>query len=190
MTVFDSSSIEAFVTENNPKYANRIIKQFVFDSVAIYKELLAGTAFGVNDDGGNKHFSKAYIPLNSRSHLENQDYTVNGNGIPCCLHDSSLQMKPEGVLTTKSRIKKYKFVCPKMTWDYDPENQHSHRKCTSSKCGRMVYIYPEKNLCAYSRTLHDTEDWDNTYKIRTTIKHSINYFKNNFYLTKRKTQNE
>ena len=27
MTLFDSSGIEAFVTENNPKYANRIIKQ-------------------------------------------------------------------------------------------------------------------------------------------------------------------
>lgn len=27
MTIFDSSSIEAFVTENNPKYVNRIIKQ-------------------------------------------------------------------------------------------------------------------------------------------------------------------
>ena len=27
MTIFDSSGIEAFVTENNPKYANRVIKQ-------------------------------------------------------------------------------------------------------------------------------------------------------------------
>lgn len=27
MTIFDSSGIEAFVTENNPKYSNRIIKQ-------------------------------------------------------------------------------------------------------------------------------------------------------------------
>ncbi len=27
MTIFDSSGIEAFVTENNPKYANRIVKQ-------------------------------------------------------------------------------------------------------------------------------------------------------------------
>jgi hypothetical protein len=27
MTIFDSSRIEAFVTENNPKFANRIIKQ-------------------------------------------------------------------------------------------------------------------------------------------------------------------
>ena len=27
-SLFDSSAIEAFVTENNPKYANRIIRQF------------------------------------------------------------------------------------------------------------------------------------------------------------------
>lgn len=27
MTIFDSSGIEAYVTENNPKYSNRIIKQ-------------------------------------------------------------------------------------------------------------------------------------------------------------------
>ena len=27
MTIFDSSGIGTFVTENNPKYANRIIKQ-------------------------------------------------------------------------------------------------------------------------------------------------------------------
>lgn len=27
MTIFDSSGIEVFVTENNPKYANQIIKQ-------------------------------------------------------------------------------------------------------------------------------------------------------------------
>lgn len=27
MTIFDSSGIEAFITENNPRYANRIIKQ-------------------------------------------------------------------------------------------------------------------------------------------------------------------
>ncbi|AGX41960.1 transposase [Clostridium saccharobutylicum DSM 13864] len=29
MTIFDTSDIETFVTENNPKYANRIIKQLL-----------------------------------------------------------------------------------------------------------------------------------------------------------------
>ena len=59
-----------------------------FDSVELYKELLSGNTFG--DD---KHFTKAYIPLNSRAHLENVDYTINENGIPCCPRDASLPMK-------------------------------------------------------------------------------------------------
>ena len=60
----------------------------LFDSVGLYKELLSGNTFG--DD---KHFTKAYIPLNSRAHLENVDYTINENGIPCCPRDASLPMK-------------------------------------------------------------------------------------------------
>ena len=35
MTIFDTSGIEAWVTENNPKYANRIIKQLVLQDVWI-----------------------------------------------------------------------------------------------------------------------------------------------------------
>ena len=31
MTIFDTSGIEAWVTENNPKYANKIIKQLYVD---------------------------------------------------------------------------------------------------------------------------------------------------------------
>ena len=31
----------------------------------------------------------------------------------------------------------------------------------------MVYIYPEKDLRAYPGTIRGTEEWDNTYKIRT-----------------------
>ena len=36
MTIFDSSGIEAFVTKNNPKYANRIIKLSSFISIGIF----------------------------------------------------------------------------------------------------------------------------------------------------------
>ena len=61
-----------------------------FDAVELYKKLLTGDTFGKD-----KHFQKAYIPLNARSGLENPDYTINENGIPCCPHDSSLPMKYE-----------------------------------------------------------------------------------------------
>jgi hypothetical protein len=80
--------------------------------------------------------------------------------------------------------------------EYNPETQKSHRKCTcdspctDSKCGRMVYIYPEKDLRAYPGTLRGTAEWDSTYKIRTTVERSINHFKDCFGLAGRKTQNE
>ena len=58
----------------NPK---TFLNDAVFDSVALYKELLSRDNFG-----NNKHFSKAYISLNSQAQLENVDYTINENRIP------------------------------------------------------------------------------------------------------------
>ena len=162
-----------------------------FDSVGLYKELLSGDTFG-----DHKHFSKAYIPLNARSGLENPDYIINEEGIPCCPNDHSLPMKSEGTSKLRSGVTRYKFVCPKMKWVYDKSTKKSHRECfcenpcTTSKCGRMVYIYPEKDLRAYPGTIRGTEDWDNTYKIRTVVERQINHIKENFCLAGRRTQNE
>jgi hypothetical protein len=173
----------------NPK---TFLGDAAFDTVSLYKELLSGDTFG-----NNKHFSKAYIPLNSRSHLEDVDYTINEDGIPCCPHDPSLPMKPEGSKSNlRSGIPTFKFVCPKMKWVYDQTTQKSHRKCccenpcTSSKCGRMVYIYPEKDLRAYPGTIRGTDEWNTTYKIRTAVERDINHIKENLCLADRRTQNE
>jgi hypothetical protein len=54
----------------------------------------------------------------------------------------------------------------------------------------MIYIYPEKDLRAYPGVLRGTLQWDETYKIRTTVERSINHFKDSFGLAGRKTQNE
>ena len=162
-----------------------------FDSVGLYKELLSGDTFGEY-----KHFSKAYIPLNARSGLENPDYTINEEGIPCCPSDNSLPMNSEGTSKLRSGVTRYKFICPKMKWVYDKSTKKSHRECfcenpcTTSKCGRMVYIYPEKDLRAYPGTIRGTEDWDNTYKVRTVVERQINHLKDNFCLASRRTQNE
>ena len=163
-----------------------------FDTVGLYKDLLTGNTFG-----DKKHFSKAYIPLNARSHLENVDYNINENGLPCCPHDPSLPMKHEGSRSNlRSGIPTFKFVCPKMKWIYDKTAKKSHRHCfcenpcTSSKCGRMVYIYPEKNLRAYPGVVRGTEEWDNIYKIRTAVERNLNHTKENLCLAGRRTQNE
>ena len=97
----------------NPKI---FLGDAAFDSAALYKELLTGDTFGKD-----RHFSKAYIPLNSRSGLENPDYTLNSDGIPCCPHDETLPMKYEGTSKLKSGVTRYKFVCPKIKWEKNPD---------------------------------------------------------------------
>ena len=99
----------------NPK---TFLGDAAFDTAQLYKSLLTGDTFG-ND----KHFSKAYIPLNARSGLENLDYSINEDGIPCCPHDPSLQMKYESTSKLRSGVTRYKFVCPKMKWIYDKSTQ-------------------------------------------------------------------
>ncbi len=106
-------------------------------------------------------------------------------------------LKSEGSKSNlRSGLPTFKFVCPKMKWVYDKSTQKAHRQCfcenpcTTSKCGRMVYIYPEKDLRAYPSAVRGTAEWDNTYKIRTVVERDINHIKDNLCLAGRKTQNE
>ena len=167
----------------NPKI---FLGDAAFDSVEIYKYLLLKTPF-----------EKAYIPLNGRLSLPESDCPLNAEGIPCCPKDSSLPMKREGSKThLRCGIPTMKFICPKMKWEYNKQDKskrrvcHCEDPCTTSSCGRMFYIYPEKALRAYPGTARGTEDWDSTYKIRVNVEKSINHFKDSFCVAGRKTQNE
>ncbi|MGF7060230.1 hypothetical protein HNR33_003920 [Brassicibacter mesophilus] len=169
----------------NPK---TFIGDAAFDSIQIYKDLLSDT-FGVN-----RHFSKAFIPLNKRSNLENKDYTINEDGIPCCPHDDSLLMKPESTSKLRNGITRFKFSCPKVKWIKDNNGKRRRQcfcesPCTNSPSGRMIYIYPEKDLRAYPGTLRGDKQWHQTYKIRSVMEQSINHFKENLCVAGRKTQN-
>ena len=226
MSIFDTSGIEAWVTENNPKYANRIIKQLKafakahnfdknFDPYkAAYGSMPAhATAnpaiqqmyinghfcyaykFGIVTNGLG--FEKAFIPLRTKLSMEENGYTFNENGVPCCPHDSTLPMKREGSKShLRSKLPSMKFVCPKMKWEYNRETKTKRRvcrcenPCTTSSCGRMIYIYPEKNLRAYPGVERGSVEWDETYKIRVNVEKSINHFKDSFCIAGRKTQNE
>lgn len=280
MLLFDTSGIEAYVTENNPKYANRIIRQLKTyakannfdDSYDPYKAAYASmpTSAAANHEVKqqyiNGHFCYAYkfgiltnglgivrsIDFYNRDYLDshpdivvekkskspdedksladskallptlkdfkkrhsdinpgiflgdsafdtmdNTDYIVNENGIPCCPHHSSLPMKREGSKShLKSKLPTMKFVCPKMKWEYNREDKskrrvcHCDNPCTTSSCGRMIYIYPEKNLRAYPGVERGSQEWEDTYKIRVNVEKSINHFKDSFCVANRKTTNE
>lgn len=109
--------------------------------------------------------------------MDNVDYTFNENGIPCCLHAPTLPMKREGSKShLKSKIPTMKFVCPKMKWEYNPTDRskrrvcHCDNPCTTSSCGRIIYIYPEKNLRAYPGVERGSKEWNETYRIRIMLK--------------------
>ncbi|SEA79402.1 hypothetical protein SAMN02910384_02345, partial [Pseudobutyrivibrio sp. ACV-2] len=121
---------------------------------------------------------------------------INVDGIPCCPNDDSLPMKFESSSTRKNGLVRFKFVCPKIKYVYDKNTKKSHRKClcdnpcTSSSCGRMIHIYPEKDLRAYPGAIRGTQEWESTYKIRTAVERDINHIKENLCLAGRRTQNE
>ena len=157
-----------------------------FDSIDIYNGLLGEGGLG---------YTKAFIPLNSRSHSKYPDCSINEDGIPCCPNDPTLPMKPEsGVSNLRSGIPRFKFVCPKMSWKCE-EGKNVRRTscenpCTDSLCGRMLYVYPEKDLRTYPGTVRGTKEWDDTYKIRVTVEKSINHFKDSFCISGRKTRDK
>ena len=157
-----------------------------FDTIEIYKSLFE-----------DFNFQKAFIPLKVNLSMDNVKYTFNENGIPCCPHDSSLPMKREGSKShLRSKLSTMKFVCPKMKWEYNRQDKskrrvcHCDNPCTTSSCGRMIYVYPEKNLRAYPGVERGSKEWDETYKIRVNVEKSINHFKDSFCIAKRKTTNE
>lgn len=167
----------------NPK---TFLGDAAFDSIEIYKGLFE-----------DLHFERAFIPLRIPLSLGETDYTVDENGIPCCPNDPNLKMKHEGSKShLRSGIPTMKFVCPMMKWVWDKSTKKSKRvclcenPCTTSSCGRMIYIYPEKNLRAYPGVARGTKEWDDTYKIRVNVEKSINHFKASFCVAGRKTQNE
>ena len=69
MTIFDSSGIEAFVTENNPKYANRIVKQL--------KAYAKNNGF----DKGYDPYKAAYgsMPSHASANPEIKQLYINGH---------------------------------------------------------------------------------------------------------------
>ena len=49
---------------------------------------------------------------------------------------------------------------------------HCDNPCATSSCGRMIYVYHEKNLRASLGVERGSKEWYETYKIRVNIEKS------------------
>lgn len=169
---------------------NTFLGDAPFDSAKLYNELLSKCAYGTDIDGSSIHFQKAFIPLNSRSGLENTDYSAHENGIPHCPNVPSLPMKCEDTSRRRDDIVRHKFKCPKVESEKNISTGKYRRvcycdtPCTSSSYRRMVCLYLAKDLRAYPNIVHGTDQL--MYKIRTAVERSTNHFKDRFSLARRK----
>lgn len=155
-----------------------------FDSIDIYKALFQ-----------DLKFNKAFIPLNGRTGSKYPACSIDKEGRPCCPKNPSLPMRREGSKShLRCGIPSMKFVCPKMKW-VKVDNGKAKRRtscknpCTNSPCGRMFYIYPEKDLRTFPGTVRGTDEWDTTYKVRTVVERAICHFKDSFLVAGRRTRN-
>ena len=111
-----------------------------FDTIEIYKALF-----------GEIGFEKAFIPLRVKLSMEDNGYTINENGVPCCPHDPSLPMKREGSKShLKSKIPTMKFVCPKMKWEYNKADKTKRRVSLN----HFVTVPNIKILLLFSYEIH------------------------------------
>ncbi len=87
------------------------------------------------------------------------------------------------------RSTRHKWCCPKYKFVNGKRICTCEHPCTSSKTGRIVYTYPDKNFRLYPGTLRDTDEWNKLYKIRNVVEQSINHIKTNMGIAGRKTRN-
>jgi len=165
----------------NPKI---FIGDSAFDSGTIYKSLL--TKLG---------FDKAVIPLKTKLLInEDADCPINEHGVPCCPKNRNLPMRFEGYAPRKNGINRMKFVCPKMKWKNDEHGKrrvtNCENSCTTSVSGRMFYLYEEKDFRSYPGVARDSDEFNETYKIRGTVEQSISYFKETYGLANKKSRCE
>ena len=161
MVLFDTSGIEAWVTENNPQYANRIIRQ-----LKAFKK-----AHNLDDSYDPYKAAYASMPPHAAANPAVQQMYINGHF--CYAYKFGIVTNGLGI------VRDISF--------YNKDFLNSHPEII---VGRMFYLYPEKNLRAYPGALRGTQEWDATYKIRVNVEKSINHFKDSFCVAGRKNQNE
>jgi len=135
-------------------------------------------------------FKKVLIPINERNApLSNTPIPVNSSGIPCCPKNPALQFIPCGKCKGKKRSLRIKHICPKSRnvkgkWVCDCDD-----KCRDTNSTVTSYTYPSGDLRVYSGVVRGSDEWDDTYKIRTVIERELSSMKSDPSLNRPNTYN-
>ena len=135
-------------------------------------------------------FKKVLIPLNDRnSQPGNEPIPVNSSGIPCCPKNPSLTFRSDGTCKGNKRSFRLKFVCPKSRKKNNRWTSDCSDKCRVTNSTVTHYTYPSGDLRTYHGVVRGSDEWVNTYKIRTIIEREFSSMKSHFALSHPSTYN-
>lgn len=155
-----------------------------------FKTFIADSSFDSYDNyamlKNDFHFDRMCIPINPRnSKTAHTDFDENGT--PICPLDKT-PFSFHSLSGGKNRSKRFKWICHK---SIRPKGSSTRicicqSPCTKSKYGRTVYTYSHKNLRLYPGIPRGTDHFRNLYRHRTLIERTINIFKDDFGISRRR----
>ena len=98
-------------------------------------------------------------------------------------------MKYCGVTKEKGRSDRVKWCCPKVHMVKGQYVCDCKEPCTTAKKGRTTYTYENMDFRMFPGIQRDSSEWNDLYKIRTSIERAINPFKLNMCVAGKRTRN-
>ncbi len=98
-------------------------------------------------------------------------------------------MKYCGVTKEKGRSDRVKWCCPKVHMVKGQYVCDCKEPCTTAKKGRTTYTYENMDFRMFPGIQRDSSEWNDLYKIRTSIERAINHFKLNMCVAGKRTRN-
>lgn len=124
------------------------------------------------------HFDRVCIPMNPRnSQTSSADF--DSNGTPVCPADKT-PFQFVGVCRGKKHSARMKWVCHNSVKKGNTRVCICEHPCKTSKHGKCIYTYPNKNFRLYPGVPRNTELWDDLYRHRVQIERTIHIFKDSF----------
>lgn len=133
-------------------------------------------------------FSKVFIPINARNSActTKNGLSFDEEGQPLCPRDGT-PFQDGGLCKGKNRSPRFKKICPKAKVVKGKYVSTCEERCTDSPCGRMTYIYPDKDFRLFPGVSRASAEFIATYKSRTVIERTISGLKSNPCIAKPKS---
>ena len=168
---FDNASLSPVLSNFHKRLGGNPFNTFIADS-----ELDSYDNYGFLNGLG---YEKVLIPINERnSPKDSKLIPVNTSGVPCCPKDGT-PFIADGRCKGKNRSLRFKYVCPKSKRVDSKWTSECCDKCRQTNSTVTSYTYPSGNLRVYSGVVRGSEEWKNTYKIRTVVEREISSLKSN-----------